>query len=106
MRQVLGVAFVIGGLPKFLAFGWELDAFERFGLPYAEAWVIAAGVIEIGGGLLLLLDRLVVPAALALAATMAVAIGVSGVKEGDIIPSLTVAPLLLAGCVVLLVRRA
>ena len=93
---------MIAGLPKFVAFGWELDAFERFGLPFAEAWVIAAGVIEIGGGILLLLDRLVVPSALVLGATMAVAIGVSGIKEGDVIPSLTVAPLLLAACVYLL----
>lgn len=106
MRQLLGVAFVIAGLPKFVAFGWELDAFERFGLPLAEAWVIAAGVIEIAGGILLLLDRLVVPACVVLAITMCVAIGVSGIKEGDVIPSLTVAPLLLAGCVYLIARGA
>src|SRR3954471_23286887 len=37
---VTGIAFVIAGLPKFLAFGWELDAFRRFGLPAPEAWVI------------------------------------------------------------------
>ena len=37
---------------------------------------------------------------------MAVAIGVSGVKEGDVIPSLTVAPLLLAGCLYMLKTRA
>lgn len=98
IRRVLAVAFVIAGLPKFLAYGWELDAFERFGLPAAPVWVIAAGVIEIGGGILLLRNRLVAPAAAVLAATMAVAIGVSGVKEGDVIPSLTVAPVLLAGC--------
>ncbi len=104
MRQLLGVAFVIGGLPKFVAFGWELDAFERFGLPYAEVWVIAAGIIEIGGGILLLRDRWVAPTAVLLAATMAVAIAVSGIKEGDVIPSLTVAPLLLAGCVYLMFR--
>ena len=102
MRRLLGVAFVIAGLPKFVAFGWELDAFERFGLPFAEAWVIAAGVIEIGGGILLLRDRWVVPSLVLLATTMAVAIGVSGVKEGDVIPSLTVAPLLLVGCLYML----
>lgn len=96
---------MIAGLPKFLAFNWELDAFERFGLPVAEVWVIAAGIIEIGGGVLLLRDRWVAPVALLLAVTMAVAIGVSGVKEGDVVPSLTVAPLLLAGCVYLLRDR-
>ncbi|MEJ7891343.1 MAG: DoxX family protein [Solirubrobacteraceae bacterium] len=102
VRTITGVAFVIAGLPKFVAFGWELDAFERFGLPAAEVWVIAAGVIEIGGGTLLLANRYVTASAAVLAVTMAVAIGVSGVKEGDIIPSLTVAPLLLAACLYLL----
>jgi uncharacterized membrane protein YphA (DoxX/SURF4 family) len=105
LRVLTGIAFIIGGLPKFVAYNWELDAFVRFGLPAPEAWVIAAGIIEIGCGLLLILDRWVVASAVLLGATMAVAIGVSGIKEGDVIPSLTVAPLLLAACVVLLVRR-
>jgi len=100
-----GIVFVIGGVPKFVAFNWELDAFIRFGLPVPEAWVIAAGVIEIGGGALLIARRLITPAAALLAVTMAVAIGVSGVKEGDVIPSLTLAPVLLAACVYLLVKE-
>lgn len=103
IRRLTGVAFVIGGLPKFVAYEWEHDAFVRFGLPHAWAWVVAAGVIEIGGGVLLLRNRWVAPAAFVLAVTMAVAIGVSGVKEGDVIPSLTVAPLLFAASVYLLV---
>lgn len=103
VRVLVGAAFVIAGLPKFVAYGWELDAFERFGLPAAPAWVIAAGVIEIAGGICLLRNRFVVPAAALLAITMAVAIAVSGIKEGDLIPSLTVAPLLLAGCLYLIV---
>jgi uncharacterized membrane protein YphA (DoxX/SURF4 family) len=102
MRMLTGIAFVIAGLPKFVLYGWEHDAFVRFGLPQAWLWVIAAGVIEIGGGILLLRERWVRPTAVVLAATMGVAIGVSGVKEGDVIPSLTVAPLLLAACLYLL----
>ena len=102
IRTLTGVVFVIAGLPKFVAYGWEHDAFVRFGLPRAWAWVIAAGVIEIGGGILLLRNRLVAPAAALLAITMAVAIGVSGVKEGDVIPSLTVAPVLLIACLYLI----
>ena len=104
LRVLTGIAFVIGGLPKFLAHGWELDAFRRFGLPHPGAWVIAAGIIEIGGGILLIAGRWVRPAALLLAATMAVAVGVSGIKEGDVIPSLTVAPVLLAASLYLTVR--
>lgn len=95
VELVTGAIFVIAGLPKFFAFGWELDAFERFGLPVPEAWVIAAGVIEIAGGLLLLAGRHVRAAALLLAVTMAVAVVSSGILEGDVIPSLTLAPALL-----------
>ncbi len=98
---VTGAIFVIASLPKFIAFGWELDAFRRFGLPAAEAWVVAAGVIELAGGVLLVLGRHVRAAALVLAATMAVAVVASGLLAGDVIPSLTLAPALLAASVLL-----
>ncbi|MFL5843410.1 MAG: DoxX family protein [Solirubrobacteraceae bacterium] len=100
-----GVVFVIASLPKFFAFGWELDAFRRFGLPAPEAWVIAAGVIELAGGVLLITGRHVRAAALVLGATMAVAVWSSGILEGDVIPSLTLAPVLLVACVYLLRRE-
>lgn len=101
---MVGATFVVASLPKFLAYGWELDNFERFGLPAAPVWVIAAGVLELVGGVLLLRRRLVVPSALVLSAVMIVAIAVSGVAKGDVIPSLTIAPALLAALVFLLVR--
>ena len=101
---IAGVIFVIASLPKFFAFGWELDAFRRFGLPAPEAWVIAAGIIELAGGALLIAGRHVRPAALVLAATMAVAVVASGILEGDVIPSLTLAPALLAACLWLVLR--
>ena len=103
---VCGAVFVVAGLVKFFAYGWELDAFRRFGLPAPEAFVIAAGAIETVGGVLLLARRLVVPAAAVLAVTMAVAVVVSGLGAGDVIPSLTLAPVLLAAMLYLLVRRA
>ena len=101
---VIGAIFVIAGLPKFVAFGWELDAFRRFGLPVPEAWVIAAGLIEIAGGALLLAGRHVRAAATLLAITMAVAVYSSGLLEGDVVPSLTLAPVLLAASVFLAVN--
>src|SRR6476661_3881954 len=107
MRRVeiaTGAVFVIAGLPKFFAFNWELDAFRRFGLPVPQAWVIAAGLIEIVGGLLLLTGHHVRAAAAILAITMAVAFYSSGILEGDVIPSLTLAPVLLAASVFLAVR--
>jgi uncharacterized membrane protein YphA (DoxX/SURF4 family) len=102
---VVGWTFVVASLPKFLAYGWERDNFVRFGLPYAGAWVIAAGVLELVGGVLLLRRRLVVPVSVVLIVVMAVAIAVSGVKEGDVVPSLTVAPALLVALVFLVVRQ-
>ena len=104
VAALAGAIFVVAGLAKFVLYGWELDAFRRFGLPAPEAFVIAAGVIEVGGGLLLLTRRHVVPAALILAATMAIAVVVSGFVAGDVIPSLTLAPALLAAMLFLLVR--
>lgn len=96
-----GAIFVIAAMPKFFAFGWELDAFRRFGLPVPEVWVIAAGIVELVGGLLLLAGRHVVAAAVVLGATMAVAVVSSGILEGDVIPSLTLAPALLVACLYL-----
>lgn len=106
MARVVGVVFVVASLPKFLAYGWELDNFRRFGLPAAPVWVIAAGVLEFAGGVLLARRTLVVPCALILAVAMAVAIAVSGIAQGDVIPSLTVAPALLAALLWLLAQAA
>jgi uncharacterized membrane protein YphA (DoxX/SURF4 family) len=101
---IAGAIFVVAGLVKFVAFGWELDAFRRFGLPAPEAFVVAAGVLETAGGLLLLARRGIAPVAALLSVTMLVAIGVSGIGSGDVIPSLTLAPALLLAMVFLLVR--
>jgi len=101
---VTGAVFVPAGLVKFAAYGWELDNFRRFGLPLPEAWVVTAGLVETLGGLALMRRRLIAPTAVILAVTMAVAIAVSGVAQGDVIPSLTLAPALLAALVYLLSR--
>jgi uncharacterized membrane protein YphA (DoxX/SURF4 family) len=101
---VAGAAFVVASIPKFAFFGFELDQFERFGLPYPEAMVLLAGAIELAGGVALLRRRLVLPAAAVLAATMVVAIVSSGILQGDVVPSLTIAPLLLSATGYLLVR--
>jgi uncharacterized membrane protein YphA (DoxX/SURF4 family) len=101
---VAGVIFVFAGLVKFVFHGWELRAFRAFGLPWPSALEIVAGVLEVGGGILLAIRAVVVPVALLLAATMVVAVGASGIGHGDVIPSLTLAPALLAAMVFLLVR--
>ncbi len=100
-----GVIFVLAGLVKFVFHGWELHAFRSFGLPWPSALEILAGVVEMVGGVLLIMRRLLTPVAAGLGLTMAVAIGASGIGHGDVVPSLTLAPALLAAMVFLVVRR-
>jgi uncharacterized membrane protein YphA (DoxX/SURF4 family) len=99
-----GVIFIPAGLVKFAFHHWELHAFQTFGLPWPSALEILAGVLEVTGGVLLIMRLIVVPVALLLAATMAVAIGASGIGHGDVIPSLTLAPALLVALLFLLAR--
>jgi uncharacterized membrane protein YphA (DoxX/SURF4 family) len=101
---VTGVVFIGAGLVKFVFHHWELHAFRSFGLPWPSALEILAGILEVAGGLLLLLRRYVVPTAALLAGTMIVAIGSSGIDHGDVIPSLTLAPALLVAMIYLLAR--
>jgi uncharacterized membrane protein YphA (DoxX/SURF4 family) len=99
---VAGVIFVFAGLVKFVFHHWELSAFRSFGLPFPSALEIFAGVLETVGGVLLVFRRYVVPVAMLLSITMVVAIGASGIGHGDVIPSLTLAPLLLIAMLYLL----
>ena len=99
---VTGLIFILAGLVKFVFHSWELHAFRSFGLPAPAALEILAGVLETGGGVLLMLRVAVVPTACLLAVTMLVAIGASGIGHGDVIPSLTLAPALLATSLYLL----
>jgi uncharacterized membrane protein YphA (DoxX/SURF4 family) len=102
VAAVSGVIFVFAGLVKFVFHHWELHAFRSFGLPWPSALEILAGVLEVAGGVLLVLHRWVLPTAALLAITMIVAIGASGVGHGDVIPSLTLAPALLVAMLYLL----
>ena len=101
---VTGLIFIFAGLVKFVFHGWELHAFRAFGLPWPSALEILAGLLETGGGVLLMLRLAIVPTAALLAVTMVVAIGASGIGHGDVIPSLTLAPALLVTCAYLLAR--
>jgi uncharacterized membrane protein YphA (DoxX/SURF4 family) len=99
-----GVVFIGAGLVKFAFHGWELRAFRTFGLPWPAALEILAGVLETGGGVLLVVRVGLVPTAFLLAVTMVVAIGASGIGHHDVIPSLTLAPILLGAMLFLLTR--
>jgi len=100
-RVVGGGVFVAFGVGKFTQHASEVASFEEYGLPAPDAFVYAIGVVEIVGGLLLVLGFLTRPAALALAGDMVAAIIVSGLALGEAV-SLTVAPAELAVCLYLL----
>jgi putative oxidoreductase len=101
LRIAAGVVFVAFGIGKFTQHAREVDSFRTYGLPSPDAFVTAIGVLEIGGGLMLIFGLLVPLAALALAGDMVGAIVVSGIKEGELI-SLTLAPALLVAMLALL----
>jgi putative oxidoreductase len=100
-RVVGGAVFVIFGVGKFVNHASELASFQSYGLPAPDAFVYVIGVIEIVGGLLLMLGLLTRPAALVLAGDMVGAIVVSGIGRGELV-SLTLAPAELALCLYLL----
>ena len=100
-RVVGGGVFVVFGFGKFVNHASEVDSFRDYGLPAPAAFVVVIGVIEIVGGLLLILGLATRPVALVLAADMVGAIVVSGLALGEPI-SLTLAPAELVLCLFLL----
>jgi uncharacterized membrane protein YphA (DoxX/SURF4 family) len=101
VRLLAGIVYAIAGTPKFFAHGWEAGHFRTYGLPAPDAFVYLIGAIEILGGLALIADFAVRPAALLLGAVMVGAIVTSGIGQGEWIPSLTLAPALLVASVYL-----
>jgi putative oxidoreductase len=104
LRLLSGGVFVVFGIGKFVNHASELSSFESYGLPAPALFVVAIGLIELVGGLLLISGRLVRPTALVLAADMVGAIVLSGLAKGEII-SLTLAPAELIAMLVLLSQR-
>jgi putative oxidoreductase len=99
---VSGAIFLVFGIGKFSEHAHEVDSFESYGLPSPDVFVYAIGVLEVVGGALLIVGLLTRLAALALAGNMLGATVVSGVGEGEVLPSLTLAPTLLAAMLFLL----
>jgi uncharacterized membrane protein YphA (DoxX/SURF4 family) len=101
IRLTAAVVFVVFGAGKFANHASELASFRSYGLALPDVFVSAIGVLELGGGLLLLAGRWVRLAALALAADMIGAIFVSGIGRGEVV-SLTLAPALLVAMIALI----
>ena len=101
VRCAAAIVFLIFGVSKFVNHAAELASFRHYPVPAPDTVVYAVGVIEIGGGLLLLAGLLTRLAALALAADMLGAIVVSGLARWETV-SLTLAPVLLAAMIILI----
>jgi uncharacterized membrane protein YphA (DoxX/SURF4 family) len=101
LRLASGGVFVAFGAGKFVNHASELASFRTYGLPAPGLFVVAIGLIELAGGLLLIAGVLTRPAALVLAGDMVGAIVVSGIAHGEPI-SLTLAPAELVTMAVLL----
>jgi putative oxidoreductase len=95
VRAGTGVFFVSVSTGKFFDHAQEAVDFDRYGVPAPEVAVFAVGVVELVGGLLLVVGLLTRPAALALALNLIGAIATAGRVEGGSF-HLGVAPTFLA----------
>lgn len=100
LRLVAGGTFIGFGIGKFTHHAAEAAAFDRYGLPSPSAFAYVVGVVEIGGGALLIAGLATRLAALVLAGNMVGAISTGGRVEGGPIhlglaPALLVVMLLL-----------
>ena len=93
-RVASGAIFIAFGLGKFVSHATETASFHRYGLPSPSAFAYAVGILEVVGGLLLLLGLAVRPVALVLAGNMKGAISTAGRIDGGAI-NLGLAPALL-----------
>lgn len=101
LRIAAGAFFVSVSTGKFFDHAKEAVDFDRYGVPVPEVAVTLVGVVELLGGLLLILGLLTRPAAAALALTMVGAIATAGRVDGGSF-HLGVAPTALVVLVVLL----
>jgi putative oxidoreductase len=101
MRWTSGVIFVSFGAGKFIDHASEASSFQAYGLPSPGVFTDAIGVLELAGGILLLLGLGTRAVAALLAGDMVGAIIVSGLLRDETV-SLTLAPALLLAMLVLL----
>ena len=101
LRLAAGVVFVAFSVGKFTRYDAESGAFDRYGIPFPEVTTYLVGVLELTGGLLLIVGLLTRPVALALAGNMIGAIATAGRIDGGPV-HLGLAPALLVAMLVLL----
>ena len=101
-RAAAGLTFLGFSAGKFTRHEAEAGAFDRYGVPLPDVATYLIGLLELGGGLLLVLGLLVRPVALVLAGEMVGAVLTGGRVDGGLV-HLGLAPLL-AVTMVALVR--
>src|SRR5262245_11008896 len=101
VRVVTGAIFISVSIGKFVDHMHEAMDFKSYGVPVADTAVYLVGVLELVGGLLLVVGLFTRVAALFLAANMVGAISTAGVMEGGSF-HLGVAPALLVAMLFLL----
>ncbi len=100
LRIAAGVVLVLFSAGKFVHHGAEAAAFDRYGIPFPEVATGLVGLLELGGGLLLVAGLLTRPVALLLAGNMLGAVLTAGRIDGGAV-HLGLAPALLAVMVLL-----
>jgi putative oxidoreductase len=102
VRGAAGVVFVSFGVGKFTDYAGELVSFRHYGVPLSGLAVWAVGMVELVGGILLIMGLFTKPAAALLAANLVGVVVTAGRVDGGVL-NLGLAPALLVGMVVLLV---
>ncbi len=100
LRIATGIPLVLFGMGKFVDRAGEVRDFRSFGVPLPSVAVPLAGVIEVLGGIAILVGLLTRPAALVVATNLVVAVLTAGINEGGTF-HLVVGPVLLAAMVVI-----
>lgn len=100
-RVVAGAIFIGFSFGKFFRHDAEASALDDYGIPFPDVTTYFVGLVELGGGLMLVAGLGTRLAALALACNMAVAISTAGRIEGGPI-HLVLAPALLATMLLIL----
>jgi putative oxidoreductase len=82
VRVVTGLYFVGASTGKFFDYSKEVDDFRGFEVPWPEVAVPVVGLVELVGGVLLIVGLLTRPAAILLALDMIGALATAGRVEG------------------------
>ena len=100
LRVVTGLFLIGVGIGKFADHASEVADFQHYGVPLPDLAVPLAGVIEVVGGVCVVLGLLIRPAATVVALNLLVALLTAGVTDGGTF-HLVVGPAVMIAMVVL-----